>query len=96
MDDGRTKRLRWAIAVASVVVPLAVVVLTLPYHGGLWLLLALAGGAAASIVLVELAERSDDAAGPEGDGAQLPGSLRLLEIKATESSGNTSRARAEG
>jgi hypothetical protein len=57
---------RTAITVASVVAPLAVVVLTLPYHGGLWLLLALAGGAACSLVLVELGERSE-LARPEPD-----------------------------
>jgi hypothetical protein len=61
-------------AIASVIVPLAVVVFTLPYHGGLWLLLALAGGAAASVMLVELAERSDAApAEPEAtEVVQLP------------------------
>jgi hypothetical protein len=61
-------------ATASVIIPLAVVVFTLPYHGGLWLLLALAGGAAASVMLVELGERSDAArAEPEAaEVVQLP------------------------
>jgi hypothetical protein len=59
---------------ASVIIPLAVVVFTLPYHGGLWLLLALAGGAAASVMLVELGERADSApAEPEAaEVVQLP------------------------
>ena len=62
---------------ASVIIPLAVVVSTLPYHGGLWLLLALAGGAAASVMLVELGERGGDAAPAEPEAAevvQLPSS----------------------
>jgi len=45
-----------AITASSVVVPLAVVLLALP-RGGAWLLLALVGGIAASLVLVELGER---------------------------------------
>ena len=92
MDDRRKRRLRWVIALGSVIVPLAVVVLSLPYHGGLWLLLALAGGAAASVILVELGERRD-AAGPEPD--FLPGSPRLLEIQVPDVPGDTGRARAE-
>jgi hypothetical protein len=57
---------------ASVIIPLAVVVLTLPYHGGLWLLLALAGGAAASVMLVELGERTDAApASAESEAAEV-------------------------
>jgi hypothetical protein len=82
MDDRRKRRLQWGVALASVVLPLAIVVLSLPYHGGLWLLLALAGGAAASIVLVELGERSDARAKPEN--TYLPGSLRLLEIQSAD------------
>ena len=55
------------------IIPLAVVVLSLPYHGGLWLLLALAGGAAASVMLVELGERSNAApAEPEAEVLHLP------------------------
>lgn len=92
MDDRRKRRLRWAITLGSVIVPLAVVVLSLPYHGGLWLLLALAGGAAASVILVELGERRDDV-GPEPD--FLPGSLRLLEIQVPDAPGGTGRASAE-
>lgn len=73
MDERRRSRLRWVSAAASVIVPLVVVVLTLPYQGGLWLLLALAGGAAASVMLVELGERSDAArAKPEAEATRLP------------------------
>jgi hypothetical protein len=62
-------------ATASVIIPLAVVVFSLPYHGGLWLLLALAGGAAGSIMLVELGERSDaPRAEPEAEVTRLPSS----------------------
>lgn len=58
MDDKRTTQ-RWAIAAASVVAPVAVVLLSLPFQGGLWLLFALAGGVATSIALVELSGRKD-------------------------------------
>jgi hypothetical protein len=71
LDERRRSRLRWVSAMASVIVPLAVVVFTLPYHGGLWLLLALAGGAAASVMLVELGERSDGAAPVEPEAAEI-------------------------
>jgi hypothetical protein len=58
---GERKRTQaWAIAVATVVLPVAVVLLALPFHGGLWLLLALAGGTSASLVLVELAARDSE------------------------------------
>lgn len=73
MDDRRKSRLRWVSAAASVIIPLAVVVFSLPYQGGLWLLLALAGGAAASVMLVELGERSDAAPSePEAEVVHLP------------------------
>jgi hypothetical protein len=73
LDDRRRSRLRWVSATASVIIPLAVVVLALPYQGGLWLLLALVGGVAASIVLLELAERNNVApAEPEAEVTHLP------------------------
>lgn len=56
MNERQTTKRRLAIAAASVVVPVAVVLLALP-QGGAWLLLALVGGIAASLVLVELGER---------------------------------------
>jgi hypothetical protein len=56
VDDRRTSIQQWAIAAASAVLPLAVVLFSLP-HGGLWILLALVGGVAASVVLVELGHR---------------------------------------
>jgi hypothetical protein len=56
MNERQTTKRRLAIAAASVVVPVAVVLLALP-EGGAWLLLALVGGIAASLVLVELGER---------------------------------------
>jgi hypothetical protein len=62
VDDRRKTKQRWALATGSVVIPVAVVLFSLPFHGGLWLLLALAGGVAASLVLVELGAR-DDAGG---------------------------------
>lgn len=73
LDEHRRSRLRWVSATASVIIPLAVVLLALPYHGGMWLLLALVGGVAASIVLVELAERTNVApAEPEAEVTHLP------------------------
>lgn len=69
-DRQRTQRRTWAIAVASVVIPVAVVLFSLPFHGGLWLLLALAGGVSASLVLVELGARDD--AGGEATVFDLP------------------------
>lgn len=56
MDDRQTTKRRLALAAASVVVPLAVVLLSLP-QGRAGLLLAFVGGVAASLVLVELGER---------------------------------------
>jgi hypothetical protein len=56
MDDRHTTRRRLTIAAASVVVPLATVVLALQ-QGGLWLLAALAVGVTGSLVLVEVGER---------------------------------------
>jgi hypothetical protein len=56
VDDRRTSIRQWAIAAASAVIPLAVVLFSLP-HGDLWAALALVGGVAASLVLVELSQR---------------------------------------
>jgi hypothetical protein len=59
VTEHRRAQRRWLIAGASVVVPVAVVLFALPFQGGIWLLLALAGGTAASVALVELADRSE-------------------------------------
>jgi hypothetical protein len=56
MNERQTTKRRVAIAAASVVVPLAAVLLAVP-HGGALLWLALVGGVAASLLLVELGER---------------------------------------
>jgi hypothetical protein len=56
VDDRRTSTRQWAIAAASAVVPLAVVLFSL-LQGLPWILLALVGGVAASLVLVELGQR---------------------------------------
>lgn len=48
---------RWIVAAASVVVPVAAVLGSLSYQGGIWLMVALGAGAAASVLLVELSER---------------------------------------
>jgi hypothetical protein len=55
-DDRQEAKRRLAIAAASVVAPLVVVLLSLPL-GGRWLLPALVAGVAASLALVELGER---------------------------------------
>lgn len=51
------QRWRWVVAAASVVVPVAAVLGSLSYQGGVWLMVALGAGAAASVLLVELSER---------------------------------------
>jgi glycopeptide antibiotics resistance protein len=56
VDDRRTSARQWAVAAASAVVPFAVVLFFLP-QGLPWILLALVGGVAASVALVELGQR---------------------------------------
>lgn len=45
----------WILAAAAVVVPIAAVLWTLSYSNGFWVIAGLTGGAAASILLIELA-----------------------------------------
>ena len=45
----------WLLAAASVVVPIGAVLWTLSYQNGFWIIAGLAGGAAVSVLLVELA-----------------------------------------
>jgi hypothetical protein len=55
---------RWTVALASVVVLFAPVLLSARYQGGVWLLAAFAVGAGASVVLVGLAARDPRDARP--------------------------------
>jgi hypothetical protein len=53
------------VATASVVLPLALVAASLTYRGGVWLFVALAVGAAASVALVELSAGDRSAKGAQ-------------------------------
>jgi hypothetical protein len=65
MDERHSaQRHRWAIVAASVIAPLAAVLLSLQYRSDSWLLIALAVGAAVSVVLAELGSRDAGPAAP--------------------------------
>jgi anti-sigma-K factor RskA len=74
------QRWRWIVTAASIVVPLVLVLASLSYRGGIWLMVALAAGAAASVVLVELGERHHHHPRRASERPDLPGSEQTVRV----------------
>lgn len=74
---------RWLFAAMSVVLPIALVLVSLTYQGGVWLIVTLAFGAAASVLLVELSSRDKPvrAWGRVREPHEHPPSMRVLELR---------------
>jgi hypothetical protein len=72
----------WLVVSASVVLPLAVVLLSLRYQTGLWPVAALATAAAVAVALAELSSRAASlgaSRGREAEGSIEPARLRRLD-----------------
>ena len=67
----------------SILLPLALVVVSLTYQGGVWLIVSLACAAAASVLLVELSSRDKPvrAWGRARAPHEHPPSMRVLELR---------------
>lgn len=73
---------RWLFAAMSILLPLALVVVSLTYQGGVWLIVTLACAAAASVLLVELSSRDHPVRAWGGARPhEHPPSLRVIELR---------------